>query len=156
MLSRARQLFSPSLSVGQAQFNNIMCMAHAIAGNNPSGLYSFVRALLLPIQAERMLAVAEHQQHEAPQTLNWHEFFFKISPATIDEVCRRDKPVVSVNLVRDVVLTTPWDRSSYESALANIGEGKPCGSWRADSNHGLCSRSHGFRNVPLGEKRTPR
>lgn len=138
MLSYIRQFLSPSHSVDQAQFDNIMSMAHAIAKKNPSGLYSFVRALLLPIQAEQMLAVAERQLHEAPQELEWHTFFFRIFPvATIDELYRQDKPVVSVSLARDVVLTTPWHRSRYESALTNIGEGKPCGSWRVDSNHSL-------------------
>lgn len=138
MLSRVRQLFSSSHSVAHEQFVNIMSMAQAVADNNPSGLHSFVRALLLPIQAEQMLAVSERRLHEAPQALDWNSFFFEIFPvATLDELYRRDKPVVSVNLARDIVLTTPWHRSRYESALANIGEGKPCGSWRPDDNHGL-------------------
>ncbi len=138
MLSHIRQLLSPSRSVDQAQFDNIMSMAHAIAENNPAGLHSFVRAILLPIQAEQMLAVAERRLHEAPPELEWHAFFFEIfRVATLDELYRCDKPVVSVKLARDVVLTTPWHRSRYESALAKIGGGKACGSWRADSNHSL-------------------
>lgn len=120
----------------KSSFNEIMGMAKAIADKNPAGLRQLVRALLLPLQAEHLLAVAELEQHKAPSTFNAHSFFFPLSEvAQSTDFCLKPTPHVVLSLASDVVLPTPWERNRYANALAHTGEGRARGEWRSDSNH---------------------
>lgn len=115
-----------------------MSMAKTIADTNPDGLLPLVRALLRPLQAEHMIAVAERGDHQAPGEIRYLDFFFNLNAiAESLEFYQRNKPVVRIDLARDIVLPTPWMRSRYANTLANIGTGKSSGPWRADSNHGI-------------------
>lgn len=139
MLSELRALFArPPRQQQDASFTHIMSMAKTIADRNPDGLLPLVRALLRPLQAEHMIAVAERDDHQAPRDIRYLDFFFDLNTiAESSEFYQRNKPAVRIDLARDIVLPTPWMRSRYANALANIGTGKPAGPWRADSNHGI-------------------
>lgn len=122
----------------ESSFTNIMAMAEKIAESNPEGLSLLVRALLRPLQAEHILAVAERAQHQAPGSLQYLSFFFNLSTiAESSEFYLRDNPDVCIDLSKDIVLPTPWERTRYSNALANTGAGKSNGEWRQDSNHGI-------------------
>lgn len=117
-------------------FAQTMSMAEEIAALNPEGLLLLVRALLRPLQAEHMLGVAECAQHQAPEDLGYLSFFFDLNTiAQSSEFYLRDKPVVYVELSKDIVLPTPWKKRGYVNALATIGTGKSKGEWRQDGNH---------------------
>lgn len=120
-------------------FANLMSMAKKIAEHNPAGLSEFVRALLRPVQAEHLIAVAERGDHKAPDCLNKLEFFFEL-PLVAEslEFYLRDKPEIWVDLSKDIVLPTPWKRDGYANALANIGAGRVMGAWAQDTlNHSV-------------------
>lgn len=123
---------SPS-PVEDRRFENIMGIASAIAKKSPDGLRELIRALLLSVQAEHMVAVAERAQHEAPPCLQYFNFFFPINNSSI--YYRRDKPRELLSLGRDVLLPTAWERSRYISALATIGTGKIQGPWCQDEDN---------------------
>lgn len=119
-------------------FDEIMRMAEAIAGQNPAGLRQLVRALLLPLQAEHLLAVAQLEQHKAPSHFDSYTFFFPLSKvAQSTDFWVQPTPRVVLNLASDIVLPTPWERERYASALAHTGEGRARGAWRSDSNHAV-------------------
>lgn len=121
-----------------SSFDQVMSMAEEIAKCNPEGLLLLVRALLRPLQAEHLLAVAEREQHQAPGDLQHLSFFFNLNTiAESSEFYLRDKPAVRIDLSKDIVLPTPWEKTRYANALANIGAGKSNGEWRQDSNHGI-------------------
>lgn len=127
-------IFSRQKAINNS-FPEIMALAEEIAKVNPEGLLLLVRALLRPLQAEHMLAVAERPQHQAPSPLGCFSFFFNLNSVEISDFRLQQKPEVRIDLSTDIVLPTPWVRSCYVSALANIGTGKPKGEWRQDSNH---------------------
>lgn len=118
-------------------FVNIMTMASVIAAESPQGLRELVRALLRPLQAENMIAVASNSDIQVPGKLSYLDFFFPLQEiATSTEFYLRDKPQILVELARDIVLATPWKRPDYANALATIGSGKSQGAWcQDDSNH---------------------
>lgn len=137
MVAMFSNLIGRQKSAGSS-FAQIMSIAEEIANCNPEGLPLLVRALLRPLQAEHILAVAERVQHQAPDTLQYQSFFFDLNTiANSSEFYLRDKPVVRIDLSKDIVLPTPWERNRYANALANIGSGKSSGEWRQDSNHGI-------------------
>lgn len=117
-------------------FSHIMSMANEIAAQSPQGLRELVRALLRPLQAEHMLAVAELKPHASPNAIKDFDFFFPLNQiAQSTDFYLRDKPEMWVDLAKDIVLPTPWERTRYSSALATVGSGKSQGTWRQDSNH---------------------
>lgn len=117
-------------------FHHIMEMAYQINEVDPAGLSEFIRALLRPVQAEHLLAVAEREQHAAPPALEAGRFFFDFWKLEDVQPLRiQPTPRVKISLSRDTVLPTPWNRRRYISALATIGQGKSQQEWRQDSNH---------------------
>jgi hypothetical protein len=119
-------------------FDHVMQIAAEIAKVDSSGLFRLTKALLGPLQAEHLLAVAERGPHNAPPVIDGYSFFFDIG--NVIEVSRcwvQPTPYMEVRLASDVILPTTWRRSSYVSALATIGEGRPQGAWAQDSNHGV-------------------
>lgn len=138
MLTKLKSLWSKpaSAQVEDGAFYQIMEIAYRIEKNSPQGLRELVRALLLPLQAERMLAVAERGPHQAPDPIDYWNFFFRIENSS--DFYIRDKPKEILALGRDVVLPTPWKRSDYINALATIGTGKTQGPWcQDDGNHSI-------------------
>ena len=136
MTTVLRKLLSRQKSVENNSFVQIMSMANMIEDSNPEGLLLLVRALLRPLQSEHMVAIAERSDHEAPPSLGGQSFFFDLNTVSTNlEFYQRHKPVVRVDLSKDIVLPTPWKRRGYENTLANIGSGKVMGDWRQDSNH---------------------
>lgn len=110
-------------------------MANEIAAQSPKGLRELVRALLRPLQAEHMLAVAELNPHDSPDFIKYHDFFFPLNQiAKSTDFYLRDKPEMLVDLAKDIVLPTPWKRADYSKALASVGSGKSQGTWCQDSN----------------------
>lgn len=129
--------FSPQKAINSS-FSEVMALAEEIAAINPEGLTLLVRALLRPIQAEHMLAVAERPQHQAPGSLDYISFFFNLNTvAESSEFYLRHKPEFRINLSKDIVLPTPWKRDRYANALATIGAGKCQGEWEQDGNHSI-------------------
>jgi hypothetical protein len=118
-------------------FNVTMELAHKIAIKNPQALHELIRALLRPLQSEHLLAVAERPDHQAPEPIAGHSFFFSnIDIFSSHRYLLRDKPIIKLNLTSDLILPTPWRRDRYESALTEIGTGKIKGEWKQDSiNH---------------------
>lgn len=110
-----------------------MGIASGIAKTSPEGLRELVRALLLPLQAEHMVAVAERAQHDAPHYLQYSDFFFRIHNSSIYYL--QDKPREMLSLGRDVLLPTVWERTRYINALATIGTGKEQGPWCQDEDN---------------------
>lgn len=114
-------------------FAHVMSMAEAIAAENPKGLQSLMRALLRPLQAEQMVAVAEREDHAAPAEIDAQTFFFDIfRAAQLADFWLRPTPQVQISLARDIVLPTPWRRHRFADALALIGEDRKLGSWKYD------------------------
>lgn len=120
-------------------FANLMDMARAIAAQNPAGLREYLRALLLPLQAEHMLLAAQRDKHGAPAQIEDRTFFFDI--LKVSSYCDRYVALAQpmrISLARDIVLPTPWVREGYAAALACIGEGRVKGEWKQDHlNHAL-------------------
>lgn len=122
----------------EPSFSKIMGMAEAIAKDNAAGLHQLIRALLLPLQAKHLLTVAEVEQHKAPSYINSRTFFFPLDKIGLStDFSVKPTPHVVLSLSSDIVLTTPWERSRYASALAQTGEGRARGAWRSDVNHSV-------------------
>ena len=133
-------------------FNEIMKMAEDISNQNAAGLRQLVRALLMPLQAEHLLAVAEVEQHTAPTQLDSHSFFFPLGKvAQRMNFWVQPTPRIVLSLASDIVLPTPWERTRYAHALAHTGEGRARGPWRSDSN--MLFR-FGFRGVSASSDAT--
>lgn len=117
-------------------FDNVMALAETIATENPAGLTNLIRALLLPLQSEHMIGVAERSHHRAPSEIDRYKFFFRSRGLfEMSKLWVQPTPDIVMNLTRDVVLPTPWARRGYASALANIGNSKRNGAWKQDPNH---------------------
>lgn len=119
-------------------FTNLMEVAADIASRNANGLTRLVTALMLPIQAEQILSVAERGPHGARQPIRFDQllspdYFF--SYFDTNHCVRMEPEQFRVSLTCDIVLTTPWTRKGFASALSHIGSGKSSGPWRQDSNH---------------------
>jgi hypothetical protein len=113
------------------RFNRIMATARDIAAISPAGLRELVTALLRPMQAANMVAIAERSSLDVGGELRYKDFFFPLQLVTsLPDLLIRDAPPVQLHLNRDVVLPTPWNGPSYASALATIGSGKKCGPFR--------------------------
>ena len=128
--------FSRKGEKSQEAFDHVMQIAAEIAKVDSSGLFRLIKALLGPLQAEHLLAVAERGPHDAPPAIDGYSFFFDIG--NVIEVSRcwlQPTPYMEVRLATDVTLPTAWRRSGYVSALATIGEGKAQGAWTQDLNH---------------------
>ena len=118
------------------QFNKTMDVAREIALTNPQALRELIRALLRPLQSEHILAAAERGDHKAPCPIEGNSFFF-VNQELFSGAKHylRNSPVIELNLAYDPILPTPWKRSGFVNALANIGVGKRCGAWKQESNH---------------------
>ena len=126
----------PAVKPVDTSFDNFMDVANRIAAINPAGLRELVRALLLPLQAETMVAVSQLNVHCVQEPIQYLDFFFPIRNSS--EFYRRDAPKETLSLARDVVLPTPWKRNDYINALATIGTGKCQGHWQQDPlNHSV-------------------
>lgn len=118
------------------KFEWIIKLAKTLRDHDPSWLHRLIVALLRPLQAEHLIAVAECVQHAAPEAIDSHTFFFPLSDVLSETDCHVQPDVpLSVDLSRDIVLPTPWKRRDYANALANIGEGRAMGAWEQDANH---------------------
>lgn len=135
MLQKLKTLWAKPapFAVEDKRFDHIMGMANSIAQKSPLGLRELVRALLLPLQAEHMVAVAEREQHAAPAEIRYWDFFFRIE--NLPDYYLRNMPREVLTLGRDVLLPTVWKRSSYFNALASIGTGKSLGPWSQDEDN---------------------
>ncbi len=60
------------------QFANLMEIADQIAHVDPRGLGPYVAAILRPLQAHQILAVAERDAHHAPPAIRDYDFFFGV------------------------------------------------------------------------------
>lgn len=127
---------SSSRSFRIEQFNMVMEVARKISLSNPDALRNLIFALLRPLQSEHLLAVAECQDHQAPDAINGSSFFFtNHSLFSHSDHWIQDYPIVELNLACTPIFPTPWDRDRYARALALIGHGKPLGDWRQEPNH---------------------
>ncbi|MCY1168782.1 hypothetical protein D9M73_87870 [compost metagenome] len=138
MLQKLKALWAKPVpaSIEDQKFDQIMGIAKSIAKKSPGALRELVRALLLPLQAEHMVAVAEQVQHDAPAEIRYWDFFFRIENSS--DYYLRSTPREVLTLGRDVLLPTVWNRSRYFNALALIGTGKSLGPWSQDEdNHSV-------------------
>ncbi len=116
-----------------------MEIAREIANKEPAALISLIKALLRPLQSERMVVLTEQSAHDVPRCIDGVSFFFDLvnylNNETISRYLVTPTPVITVNLSHDIVLPTAWDRHRYSRALAYIGAGKQHGAWKQDTNH---------------------
>jgi len=118
------------------QFSQIMVIANNIARSNPQALSDLIRALLRPLQSEHILAVAERDDHQAPDQIDGNSFFFSNNEIfSQSKYFQQSAPKVALNLASDPILPTPWRRDGFVNALATIGIGKKCGAWIQEPNH---------------------
>ncbi|AHY14670.1 DUF6710 family protein [Klebsiella variicola] len=87
-------------------------------------IHDLLRALILPIQADYLLAVGTEGQDARPD-MNEREFFFTKIIWAMDythmkslRLAAEDFPLA---LATAKILPWPWGESSYRSALADIG-----------------------------------
>ena len=119
-------------------FDNVMEVARDIAKHNPRALRDLIRALLLPLQSQHLIAVAEKGAHAAPSEIDADTFFFDASAlVSFYDYWVQPTPEYRIDLSRDIVLTTPWHRGRYTSALWSIGAQKGFDAWTQDDNHRL-------------------
>ncbi|CAI6331291.1 DUF6710 domain-containing protein [Escherichia coli] len=92
-------------------------------------IHDLLRALILPIQADYLLAVGTEGQDARPD-MNEREFFFTKIIWAMDythmkslRLAAEDFPLA---LATAKILPWPWDESSYRSALADIGSARLC------------------------------
>ena len=90
-------------------------------------IHDLLRALILPIQADYLLAVGTEGQDARPD-MNEREFFFTKIIWAMDythmkslRLAAEDFPLA---LATAKILPWPWGESSYRSALADIGSAK--------------------------------
>ncbi|TVT73154.1 MAG: hypothetical protein FHP92_14710 [Denitromonas halophila] len=118
------------------KFQAVMHMAAEMNKCNPRGLQQLIFALLRPLQAEQMLAVAENVQHGAPAGIESSSFFFQTSGIVSEtEQWMKPNPNIKLDLKQDIILPTPWVRARFASALSHIGQGRAMGAWKEDTNH---------------------
>lgn len=144
---RLREIFTrdkkdprQALSVDEEIFKHLLKMAGEIAREQPSGLSSLTTAILRPLQAEQILSVAERPQHAARAGVDLDQLFspeYFFSYFDENDCVRLPVEGHRLDLSRDTVLTTPWHRNRFASALISIGAGKPSGPWRQDANHSV-------------------
>lgn len=132
---------APDQLTSQAEvFSCLLEMARQIAQHDARGLASLVTAILRPLQSDQILSVAERPQHAAREAIRFDQLFssdYFFSYFEPSDCIRRSASEFPIDLARDIVLTTPWVRSGFASALANIGDNRTMGPWRQDSNHGI-------------------
>lgn len=138
----------------EARFNQLLATATEIANINPNGLIDLIRAILRPLQSERLLHVAEYGFSKA-NSLNYGHLF---GPAVTLRMwqpdgsalrCAKPEPTdYQLNLATDPVLPWPWHWDRYANALATIGSRKEVnpphfgfprwqGGWRQRTNHSV-------------------
>lgn len=140
MLQFVQSLLTTAATRKQQSFKRIMESAEQIAAINPNGLHELTRALLLPLQAEFLVAVAERERHKAPRLDEWRSFFFNLlqQGITQSKVKNNDLGPVSIDLASDTVFPVPWHRDRYANALGTIGRGKSLGAWKVfPMNHAI-------------------
>lgn len=119
-------------------FMELTALARDIDARDPRGLPSLIAAILRPLQSEQILSVAERDPHSARKPIDTCQFFSgQDFFSFFDEGdCLRPPPeAYRLQLCRHIVLSTPWKRPGFVSALAIIGTGKKLGAWRQDPNH---------------------
>ena len=134
MLGPNRRLADPRPNV----FENLLGLAREVAAMDPRGLPALVVAILRPLQSEQILGAAERSQHGAPSPIDGQTLFMGEAGQdlfSLSEPIEVDPSGFEVDLARDMVLPTMWNRKSVASALGSIGADLMCGSWRQDSNH---------------------
>lgn len=118
---------------GKLRFDKVMSLAKKI---NNSEREALIRALMKPIQADYLLAVATEGQ-DAREIVDEHIFFFSgFIHYLHDSVFKIDEGISCdyiVSLAKDIVLPCPWSENRYMNALS-IGShaGNP---WVGDDNH---------------------
>lgn len=138
MLSKIKKFFTrdKNSELNDMQFfYNIMRMAHNISHKNPDSLFDLIRALLKPLQYEQMLSVVEQNDHMAFREICDYDFFFSGALSFWEKYHLKSEKSVKVNLTRDIVLPTPWNRERYLNAISTIGVGRRSGEWTQDHNH---------------------
>lgn len=134
----------------QAQFEELIRTAEDIAKINPRGVFDLIKAVLRPLQSERLLAIA--LRGSVADRIDSYWFFGDAVRArlfTPDGMnfrgARLDANDHILNLASDTILPTPWSRLRYIDAMATIGSAKGYDkidrfpdsdfSWRQDCNH---------------------
>lgn len=121
-----------------ATFQHMLNFAQQVAAQNPLALVDVMRLFLRPLQTELLISAASRELHGACQPIEALKFFapeFFPALGTLSHYPRLPVDGFIVDLARDPVLPCPWRRNRYVDAIAYIGDGKDCGSWRQDSNH---------------------
>ncbi|HGY8571616.1 TPA: DUF6710 family protein [Escherichia coli] len=116
------------------KFDRVINLAHRLP---QPAIHDLLRALILPIQADYLLAVGTEGQDARPD-MNEREFFFTKIIWAMDythmkslRLAAEDFPLA---LATAKILPWPWGESSYRSALADIGSAKG-NPWVQDINH---------------------
>lgn len=118
-----------------------MGFAQSLAKRNPTALIDLVRILLRPLQSELLLTAIENEIHRAKDDFIGYYFFMPNGPNDIQmeiNYPRLEANKFLVQLSRDPVLPSPWNRDRYVERLTSIGHGKSWGDWKVDTiNHNI-------------------
>ncbi len=133
-----RELTRPVVSANAEIFSNLTEIARQVEKTNRDALFSLIKLVLRPLQAEQMLSVAEREQHAALDLVDLYHFFSNDAFFSVFEradcICSEGHGE-TVDLSKDIVLPTPWERDRFVASLTSIGVNQPWGPWTQDYNH---------------------
>ncbi|EPE3183669.1 DUF6710 family protein, partial [Cronobacter sakazakii] len=122
--------------VDKLKFDRVISLARRLP---QPAIHDLLRALILPIQADYLLAVGTEGQDARPD-MNEREFFFSKIIWAMDYTHMKSIRLAPENypltLATAKILPWPWSESRYRSALEDIGstKGNP---WVQDINHSV-------------------
>lgn len=126
------------------EFENIMKFANDIIKYNRYALIDVVKALLYPLQYKTIIEPIVKGEHETDNTNYFNDFFWndreisiwtnmKIKSGRIQAVNKNTKFIL--DLKKDIIISTPWNKDRLRNALSNYGAGKNKIQWKEDDNH---------------------
>lgn len=126
------------------KFNNIMEFADKVLRDNKYALIDLIKSLMFSVQYDEIKDVIVNGQHQRDfnflcdffwddDKYIWTSMRFKkinVKPKESDKNFKLD-------LKKDIVISSPWDRDRLSSAFSGYGDGKNKKSWRQDNNHNV-------------------
>ncbi len=124
------------------KFNNIMKFATDMVDINKYALVDIIKSLLFPMQ---YALISGTISKSGGRDLNYFcDFFWNDKMLCVWTEMRSNKNKVkikdandnfSLNLSRDVIISTPWHNERLLGTLSGLGYGKNKKPWRQDDNH---------------------
>lgn len=120
----------------KGKFDRVIKLAHSLP---QPAIHDLLRALILPIQADYLLAVGTEGQDARPE-MNERELFFSQIIWAMDyshmKSLRHPSEDYPLALATAKILPWPWNESSYRNTLSDVGSTKG-NAWKQDINHSV-------------------